>query len=274
MKNAIDIEFLKKIKRAENLRTLRKEIDKTWVNNKIKNHINRHPYLANFSVKQIKEMILNDDFIASFFIKEPGRQNISENAIAEYISNIAGVEDFVNHGSSVNLFVINGKITEKREPGIKSIDYTWNWNGRKVYASQKYTAENGGAQDNQYNDILSFLKNSQGNEEHIFIAIIDGDYYNNFRTKELKKFPNIELFGDVEDKGPILSFVMEGIHAHDLAQWLNEYKIAVRPGHMCAQPLLDNFHQEALVRASFMAYNTKEDVDKLVNALREISDKL
>lgn len=183
----MNIEFIKQIKRKENLSHLRKEINEKWVNTKIENHLKRNPHLKE-TIQDIKNKILVDDLIGSFFIKEPGRQNISENIVAEQISKIKDINNFINLSSSVNLFVIDGKITNIRIDGIKSIDFTWNYKGKKVFAAQKYTNEFGGAQDNQYNDVINFLKNCQKNENHIFIAIVDGKYYNKTKMNNLKKY--------------------------------------------------------------------------------------
>jgi cysteine desulfurase/selenocysteine lyase len=91
-----------------------------------------------------------------------------------------------------------------------------------------------------------------------------------YATSELKKIKGVEIFGDVQEKGPIISFALEGIHAHDLAQLLGEKNIAVRPGHMCAQPLINKANKDALTRISFLAYNTTKEIDVLIKSLKEI----
>jgi cysteine desulfurase/selenocysteine lyase len=63
------------------------------------------------------------------------------------------------------------------------------------------------------------------------------------------------------------SFVLEGVHAHDVAQILDEHGVAVRAGHHCAQPILRRFDVPATVRASFAIYNTRRDVDRLLEGL-------
>lgn len=183
----MDIEFKKAIKRKENLDILRKEINYRWVSDKILNHLERNPYLE-YSVEDIKEMILENDLVASKFIKEPGRQNMSENVIGDFIKNISCVENFINHPSNVNLFVVNGEITSERVDGIKSIDYTWTTNNKKIYATQKYTNEAGGAQDNQFNDVINFMSNAGNNKEYLFFAIVDGAYYTDEKIRILKKY--------------------------------------------------------------------------------------
>ena len=63
---------------------------------------------------------------------------------------------------------------------------------------------------------------------------------------------------------------MDGIHAHDLASLLNDQGIAVRAGHHCAQPVMQFFDVPATARASFAFYNTKEEVDKLADAVQKV----
>ncbi|WP_421786816.1 cysteine desulfurase [Hyphobacterium sp.] len=79
----------------------------------------------------------------------------------------------------------------------------------------------------------------------------------------------LKLIGMAQDKGAILSFAMEGAHAHDLAQLMDKYGVAVRAGHHCAQPLMRRFGVDSTVRASFAIYNTSADVDAFVEALNK-----
>ena len=152
----MNFELIKDNQRHANLLFLRKEINQKWVQRKIQLHLERNKYL-NLTIKEVKKLILENDLITSFFIKDPNKQNIIEKRIANIISSFSKVKNFINHSSNVNLFVVEGKITTKRMEGIKSIDFEWVTNGKKVYATQKYTKDRGGAQDNQMNDVLSFL---------------------------------------------------------------------------------------------------------------------
>ena len=197
----MDIELLKILKRKENLEILRNEINFNWVSVKIKNHLLRNPYL-NLTVEEVKNKIMNDDLIGSFYIKDPSKQNISENVIGEFIYKIDGVNDFINHPSNVNLFILDGKITNKREDGIKSIDYSWTFKNKKIYATQKYTNEPGGAQDHQFNEVIQFLKHSSLNEDDFFIAIVDGNYYTDEKISILKKYEtkNVKVCNFLEIK--------------------------------------------------------------------------
>ena len=71
------------------------------------------------------------------------------------------------------------------------------------------------------------------------------------------------------EKGPILTFQIEGVHPLDLATFLDLKNIALRSGHLCAQPLLRAFGLEAAARASFGIYNTLDEVDRFCEALKE-----
>jgi cysteine desulfurase/selenocysteine lyase len=78
--------------------------------------------------------------------------------------------------------------------------------------------------------------------------------------------------GDTVDRGGVLSMVMEGVHAHDLATILDEGGVSVRAGHHCAKPLMTRMGVAATARASFYVYNTEADIDALVTGLRHARD--
>ncbi len=79
----------------------------------------------------------------------------------------------------------------------------------------------------------------------------------------------LTVHGTATGKGPVLSFSIEGVHPHDVAQILDRYGIAVRAGHHCAQPLMDHLGVTATARASFGIYNTIEEVDAFIEALHK-----
>jgi cysteine desulfurase/selenocysteine lyase len=95
-----------------------------------------------------------------------------------------------------------------------------------------------------------------------------------YAAERLAALPRVRLVGTAEDKGPIVSFVVDGVHPHDIAQWLDGAGIAVRAGHHCAQPALDRLGLGSTVRASFACYNTHADVDVLVDALSQTIEVL
>jgi cysteine desulfurase/selenocysteine lyase len=80
--------------------------------------------------------------------------------------------------------------------------------------------------------------------------------------------PGVRLVGTAPGKGSIVSFVVDGVHPHDVGTILDHHGVAVRAGHHCAQPAMDRFGVPATVRASFGMYNTLEEVETLVAAVR------
>jgi len=93
-----------------------------------------------------------------------------------------------------------------------------------------------------------------------------------YATERLSAVPGLKLFGTAREKAGILSFTIEGVHAHDVGTILDRQGVAVRAGHHCAQPIMDRFDVAATVRASFGLYNTLAEVDRLVDALAEVRE--
>ena len=91
-----------------------------------------------------------------------------------------------------------------------------------------------------------------------------------YATSQLGGIKGIRLVGTAAEKVSIVSFVVEGIHHFDIGQMLDSRGIAVRTGHHCAQPLMERFGIEGTVRASFAVYNTKPEIDKLVEGLDRV----
>ncbi|HTX25133.1 MAG TPA: cysteine desulfurase [Steroidobacteraceae bacterium] len=88
-------------------------------------------------------------------------------------------------------------------------------------------------------------------------------------TAELTRIPGLTIIGTAARKSAVLSFTLEGIHAHDLGTILDSEGVAVRTGHHCAMPVMEYFGVPATARASFACYNTHEDVNRLVAALEK-----
>ncbi len=91
-----------------------------------------------------------------------------------------------------------------------------------------------------------------------------------FATRELSRVPELRIIGTAREKTGAVSFVLGGIHAHDVGTVLDQEGIAVRAGHHCAMPLMDRFGVPATARASFAFYNTKDEVNSLVRALHKV----
>lgn len=90
-----------------------------------------------------------------------------------------------------------------------------------------------------------------------------------YATEAAREIPGLRLIGTATEKTSILSFVMEGIHPHDLGTILDHEGIAIRTGHHCAMPVMEHFGVPATARASIAMYNTHEDIDDLINGLKE-----
>jgi cysteine desulfurase / selenocysteine lyase len=91
-------------------------------------------------------------------------------------------------------------------------------------------------------------------------------------TEVLSRIPGLRLIGTARDKGAVLSFVMEGVHPHDIGTLLDQMGIAVRTGHHCAQPVMDRFRIPATTRASLAFYNTTEELDALAAGLHKVKE--
>ena len=90
----------------------------------------------------------------------------------------------------------------------------------------------------------------------------------------LADIEGLRVIGTAQDKGAIISFTLGGAHPHDLAQLLDKYGVAVRAGHHCAQPLMRAMGVSATARASFAIYNTPEEADAFVDALKKAASFL
>ena len=90
--------------------------------------------------------------------------------------------------------------------------------------------------------------------------------------KRSPRIPGLRLIGTAREKASVLSFVMEGIHPHDIGTLLDRQGIAVRTGHHCAQPVMDFFNVPATTRASLAFYNTFGEIDALVAGLQKVKE--
>ena len=95
-----------------------------------------------------------------------------------------------------------------------------------------------------------------------------------YATESLSRIPGLRLIGTAKEKAAVISFVMEGLHPHDVGTVLDQEGIAVRTGHHCAQPLMDRFGVPATTRASLAFYNTCEEVDALVKGIEKVKEIL
>ncbi|HWB98984.1 MAG TPA: cysteine desulfurase [Bryobacteraceae bacterium] len=93
-----------------------------------------------------------------------------------------------------------------------------------------------------------------------------------YGTGQLERIPGVRIIGTARDKASVLSFVLEGVHPHDIGTILDREGIAVRTGHHCAQPVMDRFGIPATTRASLAFYNTFEEIDELVRGIGKVKE--
>jgi cysteine desulfurase / selenocysteine lyase len=93
-----------------------------------------------------------------------------------------------------------------------------------------------------------------------------------YATGVLQGIPGIRLIGTSPEKSSIVSFVMEGVHPHDIGTIVDREGIAIRTGHHCAQPVMERFGVPATARASIAMYNTREEIDRLGRALDKVRE--
>lgn len=93
-----------------------------------------------------------------------------------------------------------------------------------------------------------------------------------YATKRLSEIEGLRIIGNARRKASIISFVMEGIHPHDVGTLLDQQGIAIRTGHHCAQPLMDRYNIPATSRASFALYNTRVEIDSLIEGIQRVKE--
>jgi len=94
----------------------------------------------------------------------------------------------------------------------------------------------------------------------------------NYATDKISSIEKVRIIGNSNKKASVISFVIEDIHPHDIGTIMDKLGIAIRAGHHCTQPIMDFYEIPATARASFAIYNTKEDVDKLVEAIEKTKE--
>jgi len=91
-----------------------------------------------------------------------------------------------------------------------------------------------------------------------------------YAASRLADIPGVKLIGTAANRASVLSFTIENVHPHDIGTILDQEGVAVRAGHHCAQPVMQFFDVPATARASFAFYNTKEEADKLADAIQKV----
>jgi cysteine desulfurase/selenocysteine lyase len=93
-----------------------------------------------------------------------------------------------------------------------------------------------------------------------------------YATTQLEAIPGLRIIGTAREKAAVVSFVLAGVHPHDVGTILDREGVAVRAGHHCAQPVMQRFGVAATVRASFAIYNTFQEIDALVAAIWKVKE--
>ncbi|HXY06539.1 MAG TPA: cysteine desulfurase [Terriglobales bacterium] len=93
-----------------------------------------------------------------------------------------------------------------------------------------------------------------------------------YATERVSAIPGVRLIGTAREKAGVLSFVMDGVHPHDIGTILDQEGIAIRTGHHCAQPVMERFGVDATARASISFYNTNEEIDRLVEGIQKVRE--
>ena len=93
-----------------------------------------------------------------------------------------------------------------------------------------------------------------------------------YATAALEAVDGVTLVGTAPEKASVLSFVMDGIHPHDIGTIVDREGVAIRTGHHCAQPVMRWLNVPSTVRASFYVYTTTADIDQLVTALKKVKE--
>lgn len=112
--------------------------------------------------------------------------------------------------------------------------------------------------------------NNVGFEE---IAKYEHEIYN-YATSELNAINGLRIFGETDNKSSVISFLVGNIHPYDMGMFLDKMGFAVRTGHHCAEPIMQHFNIPGTVRVSFAFYNTKEEVDLFVAAVKKVTAML
>ncbi len=95
-----------------------------------------------------------------------------------------------------------------------------------------------------------------------------------YATEKLQEMPGIIFYGTSTEKASVISFNFEGLHPYDVGAIIDKLGIAVRTGHHCAQPIMDYYKIPGTIRASFSFYNTKEEIDRMMDALKKAQSML
>jgi len=167
------VEEKKKELRSENIRDVQQAAvnNEEWLCDKIDNHLERFGDTLSETKEDVLVKIQNDLMVASLFAKDPSKQNVSEKMVAELLD----IEKLPAGGANSVRFNKEGELVSQNTPDAsKSADFLYNG----IYLTQKYTRVCGGAQDNQRDDVITFLENGSLGGYKVG-ALVDGEYWDN-----------------------------------------------------------------------------------------------
>ncbi|MDX1346700.1 MAG: cysteine desulfurase [Thiomicrorhabdus chilensis] len=95
-----------------------------------------------------------------------------------------------------------------------------------------------------------------------------------YATERIKEIEGVRIIGEAKNKGGVISFVLEGVHPHDMATLMDQDGLAVRASHHCAMPVMQHFNVPATIRASLGVYNNRDDIDRLVASILDAKEML
>lgn len=169
--------------------------------NRIERFVGKFNFNDEFTYDNVVSLIQSSIIFSAKFIVDAGRQNIFETTAFGFLKKIIGkelsdhVEKLPNAGVR-SCYVVNGalihNLPRNQRQGQKSIDFRITLDNLTFYIAHKYTSEDGGAQDNQFNDLLGFITHANKNKDKslIFVAIADGPYYRGARMLSLQETAN------------------------------------------------------------------------------------
>ncbi len=103
-------------------------------------------------------------------------------------------------------------------------------------------------------------------------ALVHEDELLAYATARVREIPGTRIVGEAREKTGVLSFIIDGVHPHDVGTILDREGVAVRTGQHCAQPVMDRFGITATIRASLAIYNTREDIEALIASLARVRE--
>lgn len=148
-----------------------------------------------FHVHEVRQKILSDPMFRAHFAIEPRRQGFHEKIASKWIRSLPDISDFrvlPKSGRNAVYITSDGEVRQGlRKPPSKSLDFTWQADGRQFYAAHKYTLEGGGNQDSQFNEMRSLLEHFQkahADSNIVLFVIVDGPYYTDAKMDDLRRF--------------------------------------------------------------------------------------